>query len=328
MDSDSDDFDMGAHIMRRNMMMRRENKETKFTDYISRFLSNGSNNFNISDAPVKDELPEILKTLDNIESFIAMDCNIVNLKNLPQKAKRIVLNNNLIRNISSDDIPETVEILHIACNNIDKLDLSKSVNIKELLLSKNPLNSEVIFPPNVEKIVVDQTEIKDTSIFTNLKKLNLLSLKQTNINCIDNLPDTIKQLEISGNTIKIIKKLPLNIVKLSAIRCEIKEFEFKNFPESLLMIDVESNDLETIPILPNVMKFIDISNNRKLSKMENIPEVERFIHNDVPLLKFKDDTERHIPNRMNAVPSNLLSDNFRPSQISSFKIEHRHICHC
>jgi len=323
MDSDSDEIDMSSHFMRRNMM-RRENKETKFNDYISRFISNDSNSFNIIDAPVKDTLPEILKSLDNIESFIAMDCNITNLNNLPQKPKRIVLNNNLIKSVTSNDIPDSVEILHLAGNHIDKLDLGKSVNIKDMLLSKNPLNSEIIFPPNIENIVMDQTEVKDTSIFTGLTKLKKLSIKQSNIECIDNLPDTILELDISGNNIKFIKKLPLVINKLCAIRCGIKELQFEKFPDTITLLDVESNDLETIPILPNIMYFIDISNNRRLSKMENTPIAERFFRNDVPLFK-KDDTEQ---SRIIRIPNNLMSDDFRPSKFESNKIEHHHRCHC
>jgi hypothetical protein len=92
----------------------------------------------------------------------------------------------------------------------------------------------------------------------------------------------------------MIFRLPTNLVKFVCHSSEIKGFSFDAFPAGLKHFDVYDNCLQSVPILPNVMLYVDISKNRLVS-VSNIPdEVKNYDSGNNPELKFTPENEKVI----------------------------------
>jgi hypothetical protein len=221
-----------------------------------------------------NELPEIMKTFDTIKYLTINNCGLQNLKNLPPNVQTLDVKNNSIKSIFGSDIPQSVTHINACKNYIERIDLSESINIKELIVSNNLLDDTLIFPPNIETLHVASTNIYNTLPFVNLTKLKVLKANITNIDNIDNLPDNIIDLSVSRimlyRTLGIVHKLPSKIEKFTCHSSGIRGFAFSHFPNTLDALDLYDNDLETLPGLPNKMSYIDIGKN-KLKSVSNIP---------------------------------------------------------
>ena len=95
-----------------------------------------------------------------------------------------------------------------------------------------------------------------------------LTITNTNITCIDNLPQQLKKLTVEHNDIKHLKceKFPetLKILKFVHNHCT----SVTGFKEGLLNIDISHNDITIIECeIPSSANYFDVRNNKDLNKL-------------------------------------------------------------
>jgi hypothetical protein len=254
--------------------------------------------FVIKDKNIR-ELPEIMKTFTKIKELELKNCKLISLKNLPPNIEKLDVSSNCLTELMSDDIPSSVVSMSAANNFISIIDLSGSVKLKILDISANVLDTLLVFPPFVETIyAMGSKYLKNMEAFSILKNLKSLNLNDSCVTNVDSLPDTITFLSIckvfgwdNGN---VIRKLPKNLVDFKCKSSGLKGFAFVEFPEHLRTLDLYGNEITYLPILPNNIVHVDISNNW-LSKVANIPtNVQNYDCNGNICLKFSQEQKDTI----------------------------------
>ncbi len=234
----------------------------KISDIISEAVSNTLNDNLTIISTIMFELPEVIRTLTHITKLTINETKLENLKNLPLNLKYLNIRDNNISELFSQDIPQSVTHIIANKNKIEILDLSNSPNIEILELTFNPLSIFAIFPPNVQELHINDSDIKTTQSFEPLFKLRVLKMNRTNIESIDSLPDSIEELSICRLTLHEIKKLPKNLRKLIGHSSEIQKLSFEKFPDNVGDLDLYDNKLTSVPEFPNVMSEIDLMSNQ------------------------------------------------------------------
>lgn len=281
-----------THSDNQFIMNDKQHGNPRLNKLITDYLSNPSDTFVIKGVQIF-ELPEIMQTMTKIKDLVVTQCDLKTLHNLPPNLIKLDVRYNQLTELMSAHIPQTVVELNANKNEIQMIDLSESHRIKILNVSNNPLTNLILFPPNSEEIHVTSSELATTKCFSNLKNLAILKLNLSRIENIDDLPDSIVDLSASRTMIGhnkdtngTVSRLPKNLMKFVCHSSGIKGFSFDAFPVSLSHFDVYDNDLQSVPVLPDVMSYVDISKNR-LVCVSNVPnKVQNYDCNNNPLLKF------------------------------------------
>lgn len=274
--------------------------KAKLNKLITDYLSNPSDVFVIKGVQI-DELPEIMKTMTGIKELVVTQCDLKSLLNLPPNVIKLDVRYNRLTELMSAHIPPQVVELNANKNDIRMIDLSGSHRIKIINVSNNPLTNLILFPPNCEEIHVTSSELSSTKCFSDLKNLAILKLNLSHIESIDDLPDSIVDLSASRTMIGhnkdthgTVSRLPKNLMKFVCHSSGIKGFSFDAFPVGMSHFDVYDNDLQSMPILPDVMSYVDISKNR-LVCVSNVPtKVQNYDCNNNPVLQFTPDQTKII----------------------------------
>jgi hypothetical protein len=222
------------------------------------------------------ELPEIFSTFIELKELTILGCEIKSLKHLPPNLKYLKIYNGVLTHIDSSDIPPTIVEVAFPNNCIESFDLSET-NIETITLNYNALSKRLIFPKKIVKIIARNTCLINTKCFTNLQYLLHLVLDNSSITNIDNIPDNVAYVSISGCDIYkdavtpgIINRLPRNIRQFISKQSGITRFSFTEFPDGLNSLDLFKNHIQKLPKLPRTMHFVDISDN-ELTEITNIP---------------------------------------------------------
>lgn len=255
---------------------------------ISDQITNPTNTLIIQNLRIH-EIPSIVATLEHVKHMIVTQCDLSKLSNLPPYLEKLEVRANKLTSLRSYDLPSTLVELDASKNMITRVNLADSISMKVLNLSHNGLTDIVVFPPYLQELNLQHTDIRNTDAITPLNMLEILKINKTRIDNIDNLPDSIKQLyasriDIGKNpaTCGRIKKLPSNIEKLIMHSSGVTGFDFVIYPHTLTHIDLYDNELTAVPIFPDSVINVDISKNR-LRSISNIPAmVESFDCNSNP----------------------------------------------
>ena len=231
-----------------------------------------------------------LKDYPNLKLVSAAGNNIKNidvLKNLTN-LESLNLDNNKIKDISALQDLNHLRAVSLENNNITKLDAVSSKNeLERLFLSNNSgLELATLKNDSLEQLTVNNTNIRDLSVVSNLPKLKkivandnkittlshlknakVLESVEVNNNKIDNLDfenSTITSLEIKNNKLEEIN----NINKLSALENldasgnKISEFP-SNKQNKLINLTVNNNVIRTMENVNNLtaLKYLTMSNN-------------------------------------------------------------------
>ena len=231
-----------------------------------------------------------LKDYPNLKLVSAAGNNIENidvLKNLTN-LESLNLDNNKIKDISALKDLNHLRAVSLENNNITKLDaLSNKNELERLFLSNNSgLELSTLKNDNLEQLTVNNTNIRDLSVVSNLPKLKkivandnkittlshlknakVLESVEVNNNKIDSLDfenSTITSLEIKNNKLEEIN----NINKLSALENldasgnKISEFP-SNKQNKLINLTVNNNVIRTMENVNNLtaLKYLTMSNN-------------------------------------------------------------------
>ena len=231
-----------------------------------------------------------LKDYPNLKLVSAAGNNIENidvLKNLTN-LESLNLDNNKIKDISALKDLNHLKAVSLENNNITKLDaLSNKNELERLFLSNNSgLELATLKNDSLEQLTVNNTNIRDLSVVSNLPKLKkivandnkittlshlknakILESVEVNNNKIDSLDfenKTITSLEIKNNKLEDIN----NIHKLSALENldasgnKISEFP-TNKQDKLINLTVSNNVIRTMENVNNLtaLKYLTMSNN-------------------------------------------------------------------
>ena len=231
-----------------------------------------------------------LKDYSNLKLISAAGNNIENidvLKNLTN-LESLNLDNNKIKDISALKDLNHLKAVSLENNNITKLDaLSNKNELERLFLSNNSgLELATLKNDSLEQLTVNNTNIRDLSVVSNLPKLKkivandnkittlshlknakILESVEVNNNKIDSLDfenKTITSLEIKNNKLEDIN----NVHKLSALENldasgnKISEFP-TNKQDKLINLTVSNNIIRTIENVNNLtaLKYLTMSNN-------------------------------------------------------------------
>ena len=275
-----------------------------------------------------------LKDYPNLKLVSAAGNNIENidvLKNLTN-LESLSLDNNKIKDISALKDLNHLRAVSLENNNITKLDALSSKNeLERLFLSNNSgLELATLKNDSLEQLTVNNTNIRDLSVVSNLPKLKkivandnkittlshlknakVLESVEVNNNKIDSLDfenSTITSLEIKNNKLEEIN----NINKLSALENldasgnKISEFP-SNKQNKLINLTVNNNVIRTMENVNNLtaLKYLTMSNNYvstlALKEKNKTLEYLDISHNTVP----KEELE--IPSGGN-IPKGIMSN--------------------
>ena len=275
-----------------------------------------------------------LKDYPNLKLVSAAGNNIKNidvLKNLTN-LESLNLDNNKIKDISALQDLNHLKAVSLENNNITKLDALSSKNeLERLFLSNNSgLELATLKNDSLEQLTVNNTNIRDLSVVSNLPKLKkivandnkittlshlknakVLESVEVNNNKIDSLDfenSTITSLEIKNNKLEDIN----NVHKLSALENldasgnKISEFP-SNKQNKLINLTVNNNVIRTMENVNNLtaLKYLTMSNNYvstlALKEKNKTLEYLDISHNTVP----KEELE--IPSGGN-IPKGIMSN--------------------
>ena len=275
-----------------------------------------------------------LKDYPNLKLVSAAGNNIENidvLKNLTN-LESLNLDNNKIKDISALKDLNHLRAVSLENNNITKLDALSSKNeLERLFLSNNSgLELATLKNDSLEQLTVNNTNIRDLSVVSNLPKLKkivandnkittLSHLKNTKVlesvevnnNKIDSLDfenSTITSLEIKNNKLEDIN----NVHKLSALEnLDASSNKISEFPSNkqnkLINLTVNNNVIRTMENVNNLtaLKYLTMSNNYvstlELKEKNKTLEYLDISHNIVP----KEELE--IPSGGN-IPKGIMSN--------------------
>ena len=269
-----------------------------------------------------------LKDYPNLKLVSAAGNNIENidvLKNLTN-LESVNLDNNKIKDISALQDLNHLRAVSLENNNITKLDALSSKNeLERLFLSNNSgLELATLKNDSLEQLTVNNTNIRDLSVVSNLPKLKkivandnkittlshlknakVLESVEVNNNKIDSLDfenSTITSLEIKNNKLEEIN----NINKLSALENldasgnKISEFP-SNKQNKLINLTVNNNVIRTMENVNNLtaLKYLTMSNNYvstlALKEKNKTLEYLDISHNTVPREELEIPSDGNIP---------------------------------
>ncbi|MDU6573403.1 MAG: pneumococcal-type histidine triad protein [Gemella haemolysans] len=269
-----------------------------------------------------------LKDYPNLKLVSAAGNNIENidvLKNLIN-LESLNLDNNKIKDLSALKDLNHLRAVSLENNNITKLDaLSNKNELERLFLSNNSgLELSTLKNDSLEQLTVNNTNIRDLSVVSNLPKLKklvandnkittlshlknakVLESVEVNNNKIDSLDfenSTITSLEIKNNKLEDIN----NVHKLSALENldasgnKISEFP-TNKQDKLINLTVSNNVIRTMENINNLtaLKYLTMSNNYvaslTLKEKNKTLEYLDISHNTIPKEELEIPSDGNIP---------------------------------
>ncbi len=269
-----------------------------------------------------------LKDYPNLKLVSAAGNNIENievLKNLTN-LESLNLDNNKIKDISPLKDLNHLKAVSLENNNITKLDaLSNKNELERLFLSNNSgLELSTLKNDNLEQLTVNNTNIRDLSVVSNLPKLKkivandnkittlshlknakVLESVEVNNNKIDSLDfenSTITSIEIKNNKledINNINKLPA-LENLDASANKISEFP-SNKQDKLINLTVNNNVIKLMENVNNLtaLKYLTMSNNYvstlALKEKNKTLEYLDISHNTLPKEELEIPSDGNIP---------------------------------
>ena len=231
-----------------------------------------------------------LKDYPNLKLVSAAGNNIENidvLKNLTN-LESLNLDNNKIKDISALKDLNHLKAVSLENNNITKLDaLSNKNELERLFLSNNSgLELATLKNDSLEQLTVNNTNIRDLSVVSNLPKLKKIVANDNKITTLSHLKNakTLESVEVNNNKIdsldfenKTITSLEIknnkledinNVHKLSALENldasgnKISEFP-TNKQDKLINLTVSNNVIRTMENVNNLtaLKYLTMANN-------------------------------------------------------------------
>lgn len=246
-----------------------ESAVQKVGERINQYIMNPKDVLDLTGIRNLGRLPDAIKDFSSIKTLKIINCDIYDLSNIPCNLESLIIRNNNLKELNDKDLPKTLVHIDATKNQINDINLQNS-NVQNLIVSHNSLSGKLFFPEIMDSLDVNNSEIKDSELFTNLC-LNQLNISSTKITDINGLPDSIKILKMNRLEIKVIIKLPPELGELYAQNSSIEHIAIDEFPQSLKVIDLYNNKLTIIPKLPSIVSSVDLMSNQ-LINIPNFPD--------------------------------------------------------
>jgi hypothetical protein len=172
--------------------------------------------------------------------------------------------------LTKEDLDNVFEINISSFDKIDTYnDLLKLKNLKTLIIKdRKDVNFNIIEQLNLNKLVLNQCEIKNLAFLENYNFLKVLDLSKNNITQIDYISkiNTLEELILDENSLKSMGNLYEidNLKKLSMKKNEIENVESLDKYKNLEYLDLSRNKIVNTTYLENYSKIekliFDISN--------------------------------------------------------------------
>lgn len=218
--------------------------------------------------PLQGELDfAILKEChyDNIVSIVLEPGEVMYIRNIPNKIRKLHVANNLLQNIS--DLPDSLLELNLNHNGIHKLDLTMLTSLVSLEASDNEL-VELKLPKSIHTVIINNNRIRELDL--------------------DGLTD-LKKLHCNGNPLLVIRNFSDNI----------NDFLMENNPTlQLLRASDETDDSSDSAGTYNKDKVtIDIDAEEAIQKYyelketyeKNMATIKRSIYRSMPKKRQRDE---------------------------------------
>ena len=262
---------------------RKEIIQDNYSETIKEFsewISNNENAFNYSLFHMVDGSSELKILIDSLMTKEGYDLFGVNYKIAINKEtgffQVINFTDKTIPLDHNNDLAEKHKELQFVSANLEELDavngiqliktiqewVSKNNDLAPLILDDLELTKVPELPANVLSLSLAGNKLK--SLENLPKSLKVLDVESNNIGNktvlkLDHLPDTLESLKISNNNIQNLTHLPKSLTHLEAENCDISYI--RSFPKNMKQILLAQNYLEEIPELPNGLQVLDIESN-------------------------------------------------------------------
>jgi hypothetical protein len=260
---------------------------------------------------IVNNLPDFIEKLSLVGDYDYYEINIINY---PKNLHTLNLSSYDINNLYIDN--ESLKSLKITVCGTNKI-IKIPQNLKKLDISKNQITDDEKIPLNLEKLNISNNQLKKFN-FQNyhlLKKLNVgknyissvnlenngilekLDISYNKISSISKLPETLKKLNVSGNSLTKIPKLN-SIKKLECSDNLIQKLP--KLPENLEYLDCSKNIITSLSKIPTKLKTLICSYNliKFLPNMENLEKLDCSNNplNEIPeVLKIKSINIKNTP---------------------------------
>ncbi len=238
-----------------------------------------------------------IKNLDNLPArIVSIDCSencIENLDNLPENLSTLICYSNNIKSLNN--LPNKLEHLNAGYNSLSELkNLPNS--LKVLIVEHNDLVDITGLPENLEKLDISWNDniqsfeglpqnlkvlrcITCEGVVDNLpEKLESLIMTGSHIDSIIKLPLSLKYLDISGTLIEQLNDIPPNLEYLNVAETKITCLD--NLPPTLVFLDIQTSSVEKLGILPYGLKELFIGYSK--IKNTNLPvTLQRLYFNGI-----------------------------------------------
>jgi len=129
-----------------------------------------------------------LKDFPNIKTIYLGKNHVVGLRNIPKGIERLECSQNLLRDVG--ELPESLKILNLKQNALEKIDLSKTKELESLNVSFNHLESLTSLPESLKVLKCDHNQLSELDL-QNCIHLEVLYCHNNPDLRLKHIPDTL-----------------------------------------------------------------------------------------------------------------------------------------
>jgi Leucine-rich repeat (LRR) protein len=291
---------------------------------IKKAFNNDASLLNLNDVNFKSNcMTKKIQKLLKLKSLKINESEIDEIKYFPPNLEEINISNCTLIHFDTSSAPKSLIKISLENNLLEFFaDGNIFLNLVELNLSYNKLTNIPLIPPNLKKLNIERNELEKIENLLE-SQLEYLNISGNDIQTLEGLPPTLKKLEIDKNSITILDIS--NLFKLEYLNANSNDIVTinNNFPETLIHIELNHNQLESIPDINSNIVTLELSNNRLkfLPKIKTIDYIKNFDFSFNENIKItneeKVELEKIKLNTNNNPEDDSLDDSFHESNIES-----------
>jgi hypothetical protein len=251
-----------------------DSDETNSTvDLIKKAFNNNASLLNLNDVKFKSNcMTKKIQKLLKLKYLKIDESEIEEIKYFPPNLEEIIISNCTLIHFDTSSAPKSLIKISLENNLLEFFaDGNLFLNLVELNLSYNKLTNIPLIPPNLKKLNIERNELEkiENILESNLEYLNISG---NDIQTLEGLPSTLKKLEISKNSITILDIS--NLIQLEYLNASSNDIVIinNNFPETLIHIKLDHNQLESIPDINSNIVTLEILDNQ----LKTLPKIKTF----------------------------------------------------
>jgi Leucine-rich repeat (LRR) protein len=209
-----------------------------------------------------DELPEKCKTYTWVTKLDVKTVQLKNLNNLPPNLIELIASTNDITEISENQLPASLKILHIKNNKISGEVKYLPENLEILDITGNKITKISNIPSKLKRLIAAENDIVEMPVCPDCTEH--INLAKNEIIIINNLPAKLTELiipynnliDFDENTFSKVEKLRLLIAHHNKITI------VKYIPDTVTNLDISDSEVKIVDKLPTYLIQLDLSNNK------------------------------------------------------------------